>query len=202
MASAAIHGLLFVAWFDLAGNANSAAMQQETVLEVVSIELIPETPKVNTTLSSIIPTAIAASKPEQISLKKPAELQAVRSPEQEQPAARLAEAGPQVTTSQSLQTVLPQQASIPNPHEETNSLVRNHLESFKFYPASARKRGIEGHVDVAFILTHNGAADRITVLQGSGYAMLDRAAMQTVSRAQPFPVDDGSYRFRLRFKRL
>ncbi|OIO71057.1 MAG: hypothetical protein AUJ57_07665 [Zetaproteobacteria bacterium CG1_02_53_45] len=201
MASAAIHGLLFAVWFDLAGSTNNAAAQKQTILEVVSIELIPETPKVSKTSDSINHTTIAASTPEQIALKKPAELQA-RGPAVEKPAALLAEAGPQFTTNQPVHAVLAQEASTPDQHEQTNSLVRNHLESFKFYPASARKRGIEGHVDVAFILTRNGAADQITVLQGSGYAMLDRAAMQTVSRAQPFPVDDGSYRFRLRFKRL
>jgi len=81
-------------------------------------------------------------------------------------------------------------------------LLRDHLESFKFYPASARRRNIEGDVDVGFTLTHNGTADQVTVLHGSGHAVLDHAALETVHRAQPFPAEDGQYQFRLRFKRL
>lgn len=80
--------------------------------------------------------------------------------------------------------------------------VRKHLETFKYYPASARRRGIEGDVDVVFNLTHGGVAEQVTVLKGSGYAVLDRAAIMTVARAQPFPVENGQYRFRLRFRRL
>ncbi len=80
--------------------------------------------------------------------------------------------------------------------------VRKHLETFKYYPASARRRGIEGDVDVAFNLTHGGMAGQVTVLKGSGYTVLDRAAIMTVARAQPFPVGDGQFRFRLRFRRL
>jgi len=81
-------------------------------------------------------------------------------------------------------------------------LVRNHLEVFKYYPASARRRGIEGHVEVGFTLTRDGAADQVSVLHGSGYAVLDHAALETVYRAQPFPIENGKYRFSLRFKRL
>jgi protein TonB len=81
-------------------------------------------------------------------------------------------------------------------------LVRKHLEFFKYYPSSARRRGIEGHVEIGFTLMHDGAADQVAVLHGSGYAVLDHAALETVYRAQPFPVAYGQYRFSLRFKRL
>jgi len=80
--------------------------------------------------------------------------------------------------------------------------VRKRLESFKYYPASARRRGIEGDVDVSFKLVHGGAAEQVKVLKGSGYAVLDHAALSTVARAQPFPVGNGQFRFHLRFRRL
>jgi len=86
--------------------------------------------------------------------------------------------------------------------ERVRLLVRSHLESFKYYPASARRRGIAGYVDVGFMLTKNGSADQVSVVHGSGYAVLDHAALKTVHRAQPFPVEGGAYRFRLRFKQL
>jgi len=81
-------------------------------------------------------------------------------------------------------------------------MVRRHLEAHKFYPASARRRGIEGDVQVGFDLDRRGRAGGISILAGSGHAVLDRAAIQTVVRAQPFPVHGGAYSFRLRFRRL
>ncbi len=81
-------------------------------------------------------------------------------------------------------------------------LVRRSLEAHKFYPPSARRRGIEGEVEIGFSLNGEGKADQIMVLAGSGYAILDRAAVQTVERAQPFPIQGGEYRFRLRFGHL
>jgi len=85
---------------------------------------------------------------------------------------------------------------------QTLMMVRKHLESYKYYPSSARRRGIEGHVDVSFRLMSHGTADQVNVLHGSGYAVLDHAALEAVYRAQPFPVGNGQYRFRLTFKRL
>jgi len=85
---------------------------------------------------------------------------------------------------------------------QTLLMVRKHLESYKYYPASARRRGIEGYVDVSFRLMPHGTADQVSVLHGSGYAVLDHAALESVYRAQPFPIGNGKYRFRLTFKRL
>jgi len=78
-------------------------------------------------------------------------------------------------------------------------LVRRHLERFKFYPESARRRGIGGHVDVGFRLTAGGHVAQVRITGSSGYALLDEAAEAIVARAVPFPVDTGQYRVRLRF---
>jgi len=86
--------------------------------------------------------------------------------------------------------------------QKNQHAVRHRLEAFKYYPASARRRGIEGDVDVSFMLVHGGVAEQVKVLKGSGYAVLDRAALTTVARAQPFPVENGQFRFHLRFRRL
>jgi len=104
-------------------------------------------------------------------------------------------------TSQSEQSAQSTQSASIN-METTQQLVRSHLEAFKYYPSSARRRGIEGRVEVGFTLLRDGAAAQVSVLRGSGYAILDHAALETVYRAQPFPVEDGKYRFSLRFKRL
>ncbi|MCF7820920.1 MAG: energy transducer TonB [Mariprofundaceae bacterium] len=205
MASAAIHGLLGTLWFNLAGNGTNEMLQKGTILELVTIEVLSE--KVATPPR---PASIRASNPpvkqtEQIALEESdvthTEMAAMSLPANQ--ATEPSEPEPAITTTTaSGQAAMEKTESSSETGNATNSLVRSHLESFKFYPASARRRGIEGHVDVAFVLTQNGAADQISVLHGSGYSMLDRAAIQTVSRAQPFPVDDGTYRFRLKFKRL
>jgi TonB family protein len=82
-----------------------------------------------------------------------------------------------------------------------NLAVRQRLEQFKQYPIGARRRGIEGAVDVSFRLNDQGRAEDMQLVSGSGYDILDEAALDTVHRAEPFPVHGGSYRFRLRFTR-
>lgn len=80
--------------------------------------------------------------------------------------------------------------------------VRAWLERYKYYPLSARRRGIEGEVHLAFELAKGGKVDHVAIVRGSGYAVLDRAALNTVRRAQPFPVETGAYQVRLRFRQL
>ncbi|MFQ5581025.1 MAG: energy transducer TonB [Mariprofundaceae bacterium] len=85
---------------------------------------------------------------------------------------------------------------------EAGERVRQHLEAHKFYPASARRRGIAGEVEVGFMLDQLGMAAEIMVLASSGYDLLDWAAKETVKRAQPFPAAERSFHFRLRFRKL
>lgn len=80
--------------------------------------------------------------------------------------------------------------------------IRHHLERYKFYPASARRRGIGGSVEVGFQLDRKGHAQGVIVMAGSGYSLLDWAAKETVKRAEPFPAVGGEYRFTLQFNKL
>jgi len=84
--------------------------------------------------------------------------------------------------------------------EERESIVRNHLERFKYYPASAKRRGIVGEVAVAFKLDAGGRAGMLKILSASGYRILDDAALETVHRAEPFPADSGAFQVRLLFR--
>jgi periplasmic protein TonB len=99
----------------------------------------------------------------------------------------------------------PALSSSPSPSEIARAssrnldLVRRHLERFKFYPESARRRGIGGAVDVGFRLTEGGHVTQLRIAASSGYALLDETAEAIVTRAVPFPVDTGRYRVRLRF---
>jgi len=102
-----------------------------------------------------------------------------------------------VDVSESTESV---QKSLESDESERESVVRNHLERFKYYPTSARKRGIVGEVEVAFELDAKGHAGMLKILSESGYRLLDDAALETVRRAQPFPVDGGAFQFRLLFR--
>jgi protein TonB len=96
-----------------------------------------------------------------------------------------------------------QEESVPNSPSADEagreSIVRNHLEHFKYYPGSARRRGIIGDVEVAFQLDAKGRAGMLKILSASGYRILDDAALETVRRAQPFPAASGAFQFRLHF---
>ncbi|MCK5932301.1 MAG: TonB family protein [Fulvimarina manganoxydans] len=55
------------------------------------------------------------------------------------------------------------------------------------YPASARRQRAEGTASVAFTVTGRGGASGIRLVRSSGNALIDRAAVDTIRRASPFP---------------
>jgi len=61
------------------------------------------------------------------------------------------------------------------------------LESVRQYPRSARSRRVEGVTYVRFVMDRSGRVLSSRVNQTSGQAVLDRAALDTVMRAQPLP---------------
>jgi len=222
VASAAIHGLILVFWLDLKLPATVSSQAGDVAIKLISIEVQPGKKVAMDPASTLSPkkkhmqdTADNSSASRQIftmSSDSPASetsKKIVPMPSnsvEEKPR-------PIALTEQpvsSVQQITAKQTSVHDSDPQVDAvemdrirmLVRSHLEAFKYYPASARRRGIEGHVEVGFTLTRGGAADQVSVLHGSGYAMLDHAALETVYRAQPFPVENGKYRFSLRFKRL
>ncbi len=60
------------------------------------------------------------------------------------------------------------------------------IESRKFYPKIAKRRGMEGVVKVRFVLQKEGRIEKIAVAEGSGYGVLDRAALKTVASIGAF----------------
>ena len=64
-------------------------------------------------------------------------------------------------------------------------LLLAHIESHKYYPRSARSRGVEGYVNVSFVLSPEGELSAIEVEGGS--AVLRRAAGKAIAAAQPLP---------------
>jgi protein TonB len=56
------------------------------------------------------------------------------------------------------------------------------------YPHAARRNGIQGRTVLGFILLADGSIRGLTIREGSGSAVLDRAALAAVERAAPFPA--------------
>ncbi len=71
------------------------------------------------------------------------------------------------------------------------SIVRNRIEEKKHYPPFARNLQHEGTVTVNVTIGISGAIISATVIRSSGYASLDRAALEAVRKAGPFPPPTG-----------
>lgn len=65
--------------------------------------------------------------------------------------------------------------------------VRARIEGAKRYPRWARRRGIEGEVAVRFRIGPGGELLGAEVTRSSGMDVLDRAAVEAVEAAAPFP---------------
>lgn len=66
--------------------------------------------------------------------------------------------------------------------------VLTHLEKYRRYPAAARARRQQGVVHVRFKMNRAGRLLSSEILRSSGSPALDRAALDTVRRAQPLPA--------------
>ncbi len=65
--------------------------------------------------------------------------------------------------------------------------VRRKIESRKRYPLAARKSMTEGRVGVKMTILKDGQLERTEIIESSGYAILDKAALESVRRSAPFP---------------
>lgn len=79
-----------------------------------------------------------------------------------------------------------QMASESRPSWEARLLA--HLEKFRRYPGNARARREQGVALVRFRMTRQGRLLSATLQHSSGAATLDRAALDTLRRAQPLPA--------------
>lgn len=61
------------------------------------------------------------------------------------------------------------------------------IQRHKDYPMAARARAEKGVVQLAFSINRDGHVTASRVAKASGHAALDRAAMETLQKAQPFP---------------
>jgi len=59
----------------------------------------------------------------------------------------------------------------------------------RFYPAAAKRRGIEADVKVRFTLLENGSVENLSVVAEQG--LIERAAREAVMKSLPFPPPPG-----------
>lgn len=55
------------------------------------------------------------------------------------------------------------------------------------YPAAAKRQRLRGQVRVSFVVSASGAVSSVRIVSSSGSSVLDKAALETVRRAAPFP---------------
>ena len=80
------------------------------------------------------------------------------------------------------------------------SLILRKLEAAKRYPRMARKMGIEGTAVVRFKLKPEGGVEAVEIVDSSGSEILDKASLETVHAAAPFPYKEGWLKVGIVFK--
>jgi protein TonB len=67
--------------------------------------------------------------------------------------------------------------------------LRQRIQQSLRYPASARRRGAAGTVNVEILLLTNGTIGGVTLLESSSHPVLDEAALDTIRSLprMPFP---------------
>jgi protein TonB len=71
------------------------------------------------------------------------------------------------------------------PNWKSSLLAR--LERYKRYPSQAQARGEEGVAQLAFSVDRSGGVHHARIVRSSGSALLDRATLDLIERAQPLP---------------
>jgi len=80
-----------------------------------------------------------------------------------------------------------------------SSIIRK-IEAAKRYPGMARKMGIEGVAVVRFKMKSEGQVQAVELVDSSGSEILDKASLETVRAAAPFPYKKGWLRVEIVFK--
>ena len=72
-------------------------------------------------------------------------------------------------------------------YAEYENALRTHLNARQVYPRSALRRHIQGRPEVRFTVARDGSLVDAGLQAGSGYAVLDQAALRLVRDAAPYP---------------
>ncbi|MBM3239559.1 energy transducer TonB [Candidatus Poribacteria bacterium] len=73
------------------------------------------------------------------------------------------------------------------PMREFLELIRKKIETVKMYPNWAREAGYEGTTKIRFAILSDGQLGEVSIIDSSGYDILDNAAIAAIEKAAPFP---------------
>jgi protein TonB len=65
--------------------------------------------------------------------------------------------------------------------------IKDDIQKNITYPRLARKMGWEGKVVVSFVICEDGTVINIKIVKSSGFALLDKNAVESIKKAVPFP---------------
>jgi periplasmic protein TonB len=78
-----------------------------------------------------------------------------------------------------------------NYFNEQFSYIRDKILRNVHYPDAARRMGWQGKVILSFVIAADGSVRDFRIVQSSGFSILDRSAIETVSDTAPFPKPPG-----------
>ena len=160
-------------------------------------EIRPQTPRPASPLPPVLPET--AARPEIDSETAPHRVQApaasprpaaraepVAQAAAAQPQHRAAGSGARSTTGAAAQSAVPARAQGNDASQLAawSAAIQSRIARQQRYPRGDHG---EGRVRVAMVITRSGALTEVGIAQSSGRAALDRAAIQAVRRAAPFP---------------
>lgn len=113
-----------------------------------------------------------------------------REPASSEPAAEPSPPAPAVAATSAPKSIPapPAPSASSNASATWEAQLLAHLEKHRRYPAAARARREQGVAHVRFLMNRDGRVLSIAILRSSGSAALDRAALDTLRRAQPLPT--------------
>ena len=177
------HVAVLVTWGGRMG-VQDASIENTAVSHVLNIQLMKQQPMEKTS-ADVLP------EPKPMPVVEEKRLEEIKPAEKpiEEPVAE-----PEQATNKAEQMIEPQVQGeqLQNDHQlmikqkqQYMQKLMAHIDAHKFYPSAARRRGIEGEVQVSFNLTTDKIPVNIEV--NGGISILQRAAMQALRDASPFP---------------
>lgn len=115
----------------------------------------------------------------------------VEKPEPPEPEPELEPQPEEVVMEQALKEPIEEEIEVISPAQEAmlryQDIVKQRIEEARRYPPRAKRQAIEGSVHLNFAVLSNGLSKDIKIVTSSGSKILDREAVSTIQRANPFP---------------
>lgn len=185
MLSLLLHLVVFVQFSD---NANSSQAQAPQLSTRVSLNLLPPAQQPQQPVEAERPKyePVSRPKPKPIPKQKNELKPKERAPEK----IEQLKPGPEVVPEQTAATKV--EEKIHRGPDKDAALIRKtylsklltYIEGHKYYPRTARRRGIEGNIEVTFELLCDGTISELKT--SGGLKILRKSAEQSITKALPF----------------